>query len=177
MNAVKIVGANGKRRALDFYPTPRECVYALVDFLEIPKDAEIWEPACGGGAIINALTDRGYLNLSGTDIQSGTDFLRFERPGTDWIITNPPFSLAEEFVRHAYDLKVPFAFLLKCQFWHSARRKPLFDAIRPAFVLPLTWRPDFTGQGSSLMDMMWVVWKAEGSAETLYQPLAKPKEG
>lgn len=75
MDASKIVGANGNRRKLDFYPTPKECVYALVDFLGIPHDARIWEPACGEGAIINALGDRGYHNVFGTDIQTGTDFL------------------------------------------------------------------------------------------------------
>jgi methylase of polypeptide subunit release factors len=35
----------------------------------------------------------------------------------DWIITNPPFSAAEEFIRHARELEpAGFAFLLKTVF-------------------------------------------------------------
>lgn len=60
MDAVKIVGAAGKRRPGDFYPTPRECVYALMDFLDLPKYMEIWEPACGDGAITKALRDHAH---------------------------------------------------------------------------------------------------------------------
>jgi type I restriction-modification system DNA methylase subunit len=177
MDAVKIVGANGNRRANDFYPTPKECVYALVDYLNIPLQKRIWEPACGDGAIVNALADRGYHNVFGTDIQTGTDFLTEKIEGVDWIITNPPFSLGEKFIRHADEMQVPFAFLLKIQYWNSSKRKTLYDEIRPQAILPLTWRPDFTGQGNSLMDMMWCVWIPwYPKRSTIYQPLEKPKE-
>lgn len=173
----KIVGANGNRRANDFYPTPKECVYALVDFLKMPYSARIWEPACGDGAIVDALADRGYHNVFGTDIQTGTDFLTEKKGRVDWIITNPPFSLAEKFIRHANEMQVPFAYLLKIQYWNSAKRKSLYDEIRPKAILPLTWRPDFTGQGNSLMDMMWSVWiPMYPMGNTIYQPLEKPKE-
>lgn len=178
VDPVKIVGANGARMANDFYPTPKECTYALMDYLELPRDVRIWEPAAGDGAIINALSDRGYNNVFGTDIQHGVDFLTEKIGGVDWIITNPPFFLAEKFIRHAHELGVPFAFLLKSQYWHSAKRQKLFNEIRPACVLPLTWRPDFTGQGNSLMDMCWNVWDPwwYRTVITVYRPLEKPKE-
>lgn len=176
MDAVKIVGAKGNRRPNDFYPTPKECVYALVDEIYIPRSARIWEPACGEGAIINALADKGYNNTFGTDIQTGTDFLEENISDADMIITNPPFSLAEQFIRHASELQIPFAYLLKIQYWNSAKRKKLFEDIPPSYIFPLTWRPDFTGQGNSLMDMMWCVWFPHGSSVTIYKPLGKPKE-
>lgn len=177
VDAVKIVGGNGNRRPGDFYPTPKECVFALADFLDLPKNTAIWDPACGDGAIVKALIEIGYESTYGTDILTGHDFLQEERlpKWTNWIITNPPFSLAEKFIKHAHDLGFPFAYLLKIQYFNSAKRKPLFDEIRPHYILPLTWRPDFTGQGNSLMDMMWVVWTPSHSGATLYNTLGKPK--
>ena len=78
----------------------------------------------------------------------------------DWIITNPPFSLAEKFIERAWEFKKPFALLLKSQYWHAARRYDLFERCTPSAIFPLTWRPDFLGEGGSpLMDVMWVVWK------------------
>lgn len=177
MDAVKMVAANANRRPKDFYPTPKECTYALLDFLHLPVKTRIWEPACGDGAIIAALHSKGYMNCFGTDITTGTDFLQEEYlASAAWIITNPPFSLAEQFIRHAHDLGIPFAFLLKSQYWHSAKRRKLFEEVRPKYVLTLTWRPDFTGQGASIMDVMWCVWTNEKTACTLYHPLDKPKE-
>lgn len=174
MNPVNIVGANGHRRANDFYPTPKDCVYALVDFLNIPKHCAILEPACGMGAIMEALRDKGYRNVSGSDIVFGVDFLeRTDIGKAEWIITNPPFSIADKFIYKAHGLAVPFAYLLKIQYWNSAKRRTLFEQIRPRYVLPLTWRPDFTGQGNSLMDMMWCVWTPDQSKVTYYHPLKR----
>lgn len=177
MIASNIVGAGGKRRALDFYPTPRECTVALMDYLKLPKHTRIYDPACGDGAILDALKGEGYENCAGSDIQEGVDFLLSSAVrNVDWLITNPPFSLAEQFIRHAHELGVPFAFLLKIQYWNSAKRRSLFEEITPRYVLPLTWRPDFTGQGSSLMDMMWCVYYPGVNNTALFRPLGKPKE-
>lgn len=174
MIAANIVGGGGRRRPNDFYPTPRDATQAICDWLEKNgvQNARIWEPACGNNDMVKVLRENGHF-VVGTDIQTGTDFLKTDKPaGIEWIITNPPFSLAEEFIRKAAVHDIPFAFLLKCSYWHSAKRKPLFDKIRPSHILPLTWRPDFTGGGGSLLDMMWVVW---GKYNTVYQPLERPK--
>lgn len=114
------------------------------------------------------------FSVIATDIQSGTDFITEEDPGCDWIITNPPFNFSVQFIEKAASLGKPFAFLLKAQYWHSANRLALFDRCTPSFILPLTWRPDFTGQGASLLDMMWCVWLPWGNGAE-YIPLAKPK--
>lgn len=188
IDATKIVGGNGKRRERDFYPTPPDATQALLDFicpdLLYPKYETVWEPACGGGAIVNVLRKNG-IKVYGTDIQSGADFLTAEPPAEvgefGWIITNPPFNLAEQFIRRAdryrRDIRVCAAFLLKSQYWHSKKRLDLFRECRPRYVLPLTWRPDFTGQGSSLMDMMWCVWTELLPTRTDYIPLERPTKG
>ena len=101
--ASRIVGGNSAfdRNQSDFYPTPPEATQALLDFLHIPPSMRIWEPACGEGHMVEVM-ERNGLEVIGTDIQLGTDFLTAELPeGIDWIITNPPFSLAEDFIKNA----------------------------------------------------------------------------
>ena len=178
-NSAKIIGGNGNRRKNDFYPTPPECTIALLDFLEAHdvKINRVWECAAGNGAIAKVLENRG-CSVVQTDIVDGTDFITAVLPeGVDWIITNPPFSLAEAFIIRSIAAGIPFAFLLKSQFWHSKKRYRLFLEHPPQYVLPLTWRPDFTGQGSSLIDVMWCVWAGNKlQTETIFLPLEKPKE-
>lgn len=177
-DSLKIIGAHGNRRKHDFYPTPKEATQALVDFLKdtarlLPNDM-VWECACGENAIVNVLKENGCKTWA-TDIQKGQDFMTYEmQEDFDWIITNPPFSMAEDFIRKAASYGKPFAFLLKSQYWHSAKRLPLFKAIPPTFVLPLTWRPDFTGEGASMLDVSWIVWCGKPML-TIYMPLQKPQ--
>ena len=177
----RICGGNTayKRNASDFYPTPPEATQALLDFLEIPQGSLVWEPACGDGHMVEVMR-KNSLNVVATDIQTGTDFLTADLPeGVQWIITNPPFFLAEQFIKKSAENGVPFAMLLKSQYWHAAKRVALFSDIRPAYVLPLTWRPDFLFEargGSPLMEVHWCVW-TQGSSKTEYIPLIKPRGG
>lgn len=175
----RICGGNTayKRKASDFYPTPPEVTQALLDFLKIEAGKRIWEPACGEGHMVEVFETNGY-KVRATDLQTGTDFLTTESNHSDWIITNPPFSLSEQFIRKCAEYNVPFALLLKSQYWHAAKRVALFSEITPAYVLPLTWRPDFLfkkrGTGSPLMDVIWCVW-IPGEKNTAYIPLIKPE--
>lgn len=173
-----IAGAdpNKRRRSMDFYPTPREVTVALLEFLQMPKSTKIWECACGQNHMVDIMCDFGY-EVIGTDIQGGVDFLTADLPqGVDWIITNPPFNMAEDFIKRCIHHQKPFALLLKSQYWHASRRTQLFKDHPPKFVLPLNWRPDFTGEGASLMDVMWCVWGDNyGLTCSLYKPLEKPK--
>lgn len=175
----RIAGGNTayKRSTSDFYPTPPEVTYALLDFLKIEKNVKIWECACGAGHMLNAIREAGY-DVIGTDLLFGQDYLTADTPeNVGYIITNPPFSKAEDFIRKSLERGLPFAFLLKAQFWHARRRYSLFFERPPAWVLPLTWRPDFLfgtrGGGSPLMDVMWCVWEP-GETETRYRPLERP---
>ena len=172
------------RNKTDFYATPPEVTIALLDFLESKRLIEpgccIWEPACGSLAMVEVMLDRGYA-VQSTDLYpqilgiEGTDFLQSHIP-CNWIITNPPFSKATEFITHALELGKPCAFLLKSQFWHAKSRLDLFRENPPSYVLPLTWRPDFlygAKSGSPTMECLWTVWS--GGNETIYYPLEKPK--
>lgn len=174
------------RSKTDFYPTPPDVTEALLRFLEtrylLSKCDSIWEPACGEGHMAKVMSRRGYAvtasDLYKTDYipeEELSDFLTSDRP-CDWIITNPPFSQAEAFIRHALELGKPCAFLLKSQFWHAQKRQRLFLEHTPAYVLPLTWRPDFlmgAKSGSPTMEVLWTVWYGKRTAP-LYIPLERP---
>lgn len=177
----QIAGGNSAygRKDSDFYPTPPDVTKALLDFLKLPKDFRIWEPACGENHMVNTIHDCGY-EVIGTDILTGTDFLTCDMPeNIDFIITNPPFSKSEEFIRKCRDHDACFALLLKSQYWHAKKRLELFYEHPPLYVLPLTWRPDFLfkqrGGGSPLMDVMWCVWDKCTHDVTYYRPLGRPR--
>ena len=154
-----------------------------MQYLDLSLDATIWEPACGEGHISKALMEMGYkvvsselydrgYGLVGINFLDSTPVEHF-----DWIITNPPFSLSEQFVRKCIEYQKPFAMLLKSQYWHSQKHEKLFKEYRPKAVLPLTWRPDFLfGKkgGSPTMECIWTVWGTESAESTVYQPLTKP---
>ena len=77
----RIAGGNTayERSKSDFYPTPPEVTYALLDFLKLPESKTvIWEPACGEGHMVNQIKKMGY-DVFGTDINTGTDFLSCDR--------------------------------------------------------------------------------------------------
>lgn len=189
LQASRISGGNSARgrRQSDLYPTPPEATIALLQFLNLPKNTTIWEPATGEGDMAGVLQAY-FETVYTTDILDGTDFLKSSIDAADWIITNPPFSLAEDFIRRAAKIEKPFAFLLKSQYWHASKRMALFEDIPPSYILPLTWRPDFffkereNGNGGSpLMDVMWCVWLTPWmrNVQTIYRPLPRPpqKEG
>lgn len=184
LNASRIAGGNSAygRRQSDFYPTPPEATVALLQFLNLPKNTTIWEPAAGEGDMAGVLQAY-FETVYTTDILDGTDFLKSSIDAADWIITNPPFSLAEDFIRRAAKIEKPFAFLLKSQYWHASKRMALFEDISPSYILPLTWRPDFFfkeripgEKGSPLMDVMWCVWLTPWmrNVQTTYRPLPRP---
>jgi hypothetical protein len=177
--------SSGFRDGVDFYETPEDVTEALLRFLEEKKLLKpcsfIWEPACGKGKMQRVMLDHGHAVIA-TDLHphiagiQGVDFLSEVLP-CEWIITNPPFSKAEEFIKHAMEMQKSCAFLLKSQFWHAKKRYDLFWENPPAYVLPLTWRPDFLSgdrAGHPTMECAWTVWCGKPGA-TEYVPLERPK--
>lgn len=165
----------------NFYRTPWEVTQSLVDALQL-NGKSIWEPACGDGDMANILIENGN-HVIGTELrqtgygQNGVDFLTADFIDCDWIITNPPFNLAVQFIERCIEFKRPFAMLLKSQYWHSKGRLSLFQKHTPSHVLPLTWRPDFhfgAKGGSPTMECAWTVWDRVPSNVTQYVPLVKP---
>ena len=160
-----MVGGNRSGREKDdFYPTPAACTLALITAEGRRLPSKVREPACGDGAIARliAMTGREVVATDLVDREherARVDFLNEPEPLAMAVVTNPPFVLAEAFIRQAHGLGLPYvAMLLKSTFWHADRRRELFNAWRPARVWALTWRPDFMGRGAPTMDCIWCVW-------------------
>ena len=81
---------------------------------EIAKDivehfkpsGRILEPCKGEGAFLKHMPGAEWC-----EIQEGRDFFQWVDP-VDWIVTNPPYSLFREFLRHALEVSRDVVFLI-----------------------------------------------------------------
>jgi hypothetical protein len=71
------------------------------------------------------IKEKGYVFLE-TDILTGNDFLTTKPIDWDCIITNPPFSLKQQFLERCYLLGKPFALLLPLTTFETPKRQELF---------------------------------------------------
>lgn len=125
--AMSIVGFSndGGRPENDFYPTPPEVTRALLKVEAFPS--EIWEPACGNGAMSKVLEQAGYpvvsTDLEPRDYGEKMDFLYAHVLLAENIVTNPPFKIAQQFAMRALDLGcLKLALLCKLQFLEGQER-------------------------------------------------------
>lgn len=154
----------------EYYPTPEWCVEALLDNEKF-KDL-ILEPACGKGYISKKLIEHDYEVLSSDKYDYGYgltfDFLSADYPtpsNIQSIITNPPFSLANDFViKSLLTAKHKVALLMRLAFLEgSKRQKLIFRDFPPSrihvFSERITFYPDgIQTAGSGTMAMAWFVW-------------------
>lgn len=115
----------GQRKASDLYETPYSMTRQLLDvWFPFTKtvDKQIFEPACGNGAIVKVIKEYGYDVIS-SDILWGDeyDFLK-ETKKFGCIITNPPYSIANEFICHAKRIAVTVAMLLPLNYLQGVTR-------------------------------------------------------
>jgi hypothetical protein len=147
-------------RKLDFFPTPPWAARAVAETVRLltPNARTAGDPACGMGHFGEPLRD--YFDFVGmSDIHDygrcyeARDFLDgdslFATPRgdmqPDWVITNPPFHLALEFLQAA--LKVAYmgiAFVCRTNFLHSdTRYAQLYLSQAPLTLLaPFIERPN-----------------------------------
>ena len=69
--ASRLVGTmvSNDRKENDFYPTPKWATEQLLKYEKF--DGDIWEPACGDGAISEVLKEHGYTVTSSDIIDRG----------------------------------------------------------------------------------------------------------
>tara|TARA_R110000765_G_scaffold151673_1_gene254313 strand:+ start:7 stop:741 length:735 start_codon:yes stop_codon:yes gene_type:complete len=176
--------------SLDYFPTPPWATRALFqevlkhpDFNIFPRiekfDGSCLEPACGGGHMVKVLQEY-FLNVQSCDIADYgqdriQDFLALESKDTyDFIVTNPPFNLAEEFVRKALPItRQCVAIFARTQFMESiGRYERLFKPNPPHVIAQFSERvPIVKGRlsatASTATSYAWFIWRGTaGSPHT-----------
>ncbi|EPX82081.1 hypothetical protein [Salipiger mucosus] len=186
--------------SLDDFPTPPWATRALLRFLAEQGEPlhlqHAWDPACNRGYMVRPLAEQ-FDQVHATDVhdygwsgQDGVaDFLISwgqVAPDVDWVITNPPFRLAADFIRQGLTYaRRGVAVLVRTAFVEGLDRyEGLFRNCPEAFVLPfvervvmwkgalldpdvMVWRVDpETGEGkltrpTSATSYAWLVWRRD----------------
>jgi hypothetical protein len=191
-----------KRRDADFYETPTWCTEALFTHLDIPRDAVVVEPCAGFGAISSVIKEHNpdckliqqeliqfrqrnvglgrWIPIENTKLQqygdvTFGDFLLDLNVDTtvEYVITNPPFSLAQEFVftcRKKYP-NAEIIMLLPFSFLGSAKRYRWWTQNPPNKFSILSDRPSFTNDGKTDSSVYaWYHWFDNANRELFHAP-------
>ena len=188
LTGTSLVGGsvNYERVENDFYATDPNSVRDLLDIYSISGNS-FYEPCCGQGHIAKVLKeyypdakhyatdliDRGY---GVGDI----DFLTYNFDDkVDWIITNPPYSLAKEFVDKSLSItNKGVAMFLKIQFLEGQARRDWFKETPLKYVYVFSKRQDPLRDGQALnpktgkkwgstMCFSWFIWEHNYNGEPI----------
>lgn len=166
--------------ALDFYPTPPWATRALCRWLSSEyklHDQSAWDPACGECDMVRPLQEY-FKTVRATDIASykgGHECLDFLTCNivriADFIITNPPFTLAEEFALQALERsRLGVALLVRTAFLETiGRYERLFSVTPPTDILQFSERVvmhhgKLSQFGSTATAYCWVIFRKKDMA-------------
>lgn len=190
LNGTNLAGTSTTRERVsnDYYATPYESTNALLN--NVKFYGNFLEPCVGGGHIAEVikkyypnepvycmdLVDRGYPNTLVKDFLT-YDFLDQK---FDNIITNPPYSLAQEFLEKSMNIindNGKIAMFLKIQFLEGAKRLEMFKKYPPKYIYVFTKRQNPWRNGnpldekgkpwSSTMCFAWFVWEKGSMSEPI----------
>ena len=154
----------------DCYDTAPVAIRTLMKVERLPR--VILEPCCGTGNIVHELRRAGHIVIA-SDINArgcpDSSVRNFLDPAPyrycDAIVTNPPYVLAEDFIRVGLSRAPLVIMLLRLAFLESVRRSDILDGGQLARVhvfanrLPMQHRADWTGKrASSAIAFAWFVW-------------------
>ena len=164
----------------DYYATPYDSTKALLNNVEFTGN--FLEPCVGGGHIVEVIKqyypneDIFYMDIvdRGYEDTLVDNFLEHDFKGQkfDNIITNPPYSLAQEFLEKSMEIineNGKVAMFLKIQFLEGVKRKDMFKKYPPKYIYVFTKRQNPWRNGSavdekgkpwsSTMCFSWFVWE------------------
>ncbi len=193
--------------SFDDFPTPPWATRALCEQLigrGFPLHLQhVWEPACNRGYMARPLGEY-FDRVWATDVcdygfegqAAVTDFLidwAADAPDVDWVITNPPYRLADDFIRQALlYARVGVAVFVRVAFSEGeARYRDLFRDRPEAFDFPFVervalwrgvlldpdvpvWRPERekAEKPTSATAYTWLVFLREGAGQTIKKRIA-----
>ena len=174
--------------SLDFFPTPLWATRALCELLGGKKALSkltAWEPACGEGHMARPLAEY-FSQVVASDVHPYgfglvRDFLSStpEYVNADWIITNPPFRLADAFIKTAKQhANIGIAVLVRTAFLEGVSRyEELFSQFPPNIIAQFCERvPMLKGRlvenASTATAYCWVIWN-RSLAGTTFEWISK----
>lgn len=162
------------RESLDDFPTPPWATRALMEQIISPlivgTKSSCLEPACGRGFMSEALKEYFHEVDSRDVFEYGygeiDDFLKSTtKKKYDWVITNPPFKNAEDFILKGLSIaNKGVAVLVRTVFLESVGRyERLFSKTPPSIVAQFVERvPMVQGrvdkQASTATGYAWIIW-------------------
>lgn len=176
--------------SLDDFPTPSWATRAMIEHVIQPefglmRPMTCWEPACNRGYMARPLQEY-FARVHTSDVhdygwpgmERQADFLF---PGAeagidvDWIITNPPFRMAEQFIERSFQFKgwQGTAMLVRSTFTEGVGRyERLFKRNPPSFIAQFAERVPmvkgrFDPAASTATAYCWLVWM-EGEEGTRF---------
>ncbi|WP_323915113.1 DNA methyltransferase [Aeromonas veronii] len=146
----------------ELYPTPESAVAALMSCINFRHDDIFMEPCRAEGNIYNPVPLPAQQK-EWAEISQGRDYLEWDFGRKfDVIITNPPFSLTEEFLKKSLSELAPdgtLIYLQRVNFLGSKKRVPFWAEIGFPNKTPiLVPRPRFVGGGSDSCEYSWFIW-------------------
>lgn len=138
----------GAPDSLDDFPTPPWATRALLEFLAAIgcslSAQSAWEPCCNRGYMVRPMREV-FANVRASDVMIYPDHVLgadpelidfattgFTERAVDWIVANPPFNLAEEFIAVARGLaRVGCAMLVRGAFTEGTGRYARLFGVRP----------------------------------------------
>ena len=187
----KLAGGNPATQRVenDFYATNPKAVNMILNEYNFYAQ-NILEPCVGQGHIAHVIdefynhsknitaidiVDRGYPNTI------VADFLNYQTEKRyDGIITNPPYSLAKEFIEKGMELLTDngqMLMFLKIQFLEGAGRKDFFKKYPPKYIYVFTNRMATWNNGEPLdpkgkrwattMCHAWFIWEKNSMTEPI----------
>jgi hypothetical protein len=160
----------------DDFPTPPWATRALLEHIINDrgsfKSQSCFEPACGAGHMAKVLSEY-FGEVRASDAHSYgygsvADFTTqpYEAGSVDWVITNPPFRLAEEFVKRSLVIaRRGVAILARTVFIESVGRyREIFEVNPPTRFAQFTERvPMVKGRldrkASTATGYAWIIWE------------------
>lgn len=179
-----------ERAPSDFYPTPEPTTGLFFRWAEhaLPTPSLIVDPCAGNGAILRVAERYGH-ECHGVEVRPEEAPDANSELGRRWgwltadalapsgmaaelrntlacmpaaIVTNPPYSLARQFIE-TWAPSVPWsAWLLRLNFAGSQKRASWLMSHRPSHILVLPKRPSFTGGRTDATEYAWFVWPGAG---------------